>query len=149
MRVPGSDSYYKLMVTSRQTGAAPLTPRTAKNRCGTCAGSLVFDDDFKVDKCQSCSRLAGPAPPPTPEEIRQGVLAELDALFEDSDPAVFWKKYVSVTDLSEVLLTGRKVLMGWCYNNNIKPTPRRHPDTGKRSLFLTVTQAKEVIVARR
>ena len=58
MRVPGSDSYYKLMVTSRQTGAAPLTPRTGPACAGTCAGSLVFDDKtLKAISASSCSRL--------------------------------------------------------------------------------------------
>ena len=35
---------------------------------------------------------------------------ELDALFEDSDPAVFWGKFVLVADLARVLLTERKTL---------------------------------------
>ena len=148
MRVPGSDSYFCLMVTKRP-GAAPLTPRTRAGLCGRCGGRVADQGDDLGPKCANCGRIAGPPPPPTPAEIRQGVLTELAELFEDSDPAVFWKKYVSVTDLSEVLLTGRKVLLGWCYNNKIKPTPRRHPDTGKRSLFLSVAEAKEIIELRR
>ena len=76
MRVPGSDSYFCLMITKRQTGAAPLIPRTRAGLCGTCSGKLVYDEDFASDKCRSCSRLAGPAPR-SPEEVRQGILSEL------------------------------------------------------------------------
>ena len=134
--------------TPHQEGAAPLTPRTRAGLCGTCGGQLTFDQDLSGDKCRSCSRLAGPAPR-TPAEIRQGVLTELDDLFEDSDPSVFWSKFVLVADLSRVLLTERKTLLGWCYTNKFLPTTRRHPDTGRRVLFLTVEQAKSVIEARR
>ena len=56
---------------------------------------------------------------------------------------------MSVTDLSEVLLTQRKTLLGWCFHSKIKPTPRRHPDTGKRTLFLTVAEAKALIELKR
>ena len=137
------------MVTKRQTGAAPLMPRTATGKCGRCSGKLVYDADLSADKCFACSRLAGPPPPPTPEEIRQAVLEELANSFEDADPAKFWAKYVSITDLATLLLTQRKTLLSWCFHNKIKPTPRRHPDTGKRVLFLTVEQAKEIIELRR
>ena len=74
---------------------------------------------------------------------------ELAELFADADPAVFWGKYVSVSDLSKLLLTERKTFLGWCHRNSVKPTSRRHPDTGKRSLFLTISQAKQVIELRR
>ena len=137
------------MVTKRQEGAAPLTPRSRAGLCGKCGGQLTFDQDLSGDKCRSCGRLAGPAPPPTPEEIRQGVLTELANSFDDSDPSIFWARFVLVADLARILLTERKTLLGWCYTNKFKPTTRRHPDTGRRVLFLTVEQAKAVIEARR
>ena len=74
---------------------------------------------------------------------------QLAELFEDRDPRVFWSKYVSATDFAALLLTERKTLLGWCHRAGIKPITRRHPDTGKRSLFFTVEQAKAVIAARQ
>ena len=140
------------MVTKRQTGAAPLIPRRASGKCGTCSGHIYHDNDLEADVCRQCNRQAGPAPlppPPTPEEIRQGVLTELANSFDDSDPSIFWARFVLVADLARILLTERKSLLGWCYTNKFKPTPRRHPDTGRRVLFLTVEQARSIIEARR
>ena len=135
-------------MTKRQEGAAPQTPRTRAGLCGRCSGKLVYDADLSADKCFACSRLAGP-PTRTPAEVRQGVLTELDALFEDSDPAVFWSKFVLVADLARIIMSERKTLLSWCYTNKFKPTTRRHPDTGRRVLFLTVEQARSIIEARK
>ena len=146
MRVPGSDSYYSLMVTKRQEGAAPLTPRTRAGLCGRCGGRLVYDQDFTSDKCRSCSRLAGPAPR-SPEEVRQGILSELTTLAaEIIPPAQFWAQYVAVDDLAQVLgMTNKKNCREWLRYNGYLPERRRNPKSGKWADFLLIDTAKAAI----
>ena len=122
-----------------------ITPRRQDGRCGKCNGHVEDGGDGMGEKCLNCGRLAGKIP----GEVRAAILKDLAALFEDADPAIFWSKYVSFGDLAQILLTERKTLLGWCARNGLKPKPRRHPDTGKRSLFFTIGEAQALIAARR
>ena len=135
------------MVTSRQTGAAPLTPRTRAGLCGRCGGLLSYDQDLEGDKCSSCGRLAGPPPPPTAEEVRQGVLSELTTLAaEIIPPAQFWATYVSVDDLAQVLgMQNKKNFREWLRYNGYLPERRRNPKSGKWADFLLIDTAKAAI----
>ena len=125
--------------------AAPLTPRTADGRCGTCDGFLAHDADLKADKCRNCSRLAGPAPPPTPEEVRASVLAELIAMAEGLDPTTFWQTFILVNTVAEIIGMNSRMFRQWLRLNKFELVTKRNPSTGKRSAFVTVEVAREII----
>ena len=134
----------------KQEGAAPLMPRTATGKCGTCSGTIFYDADLSGDKCQACGRLAGPAPPPTPEEIRAGILHDLTAQAEGLlSPEDFAKTFVSLADLGRICGVSKKSFREWLLYHSWKFERRRSPTTGKWAHYVTVEQAKAVIEARR
>ena len=128
--------------------AEPLTLRKG-DRCGTCGGFLAFDDDLEGDKCRSCGRLAGPALPPTPEEVRATVLSELaDLAAEIIPPEQFWSTYVSLDDLAQVVGMQKKNFREWLRYNGYLPERRRNPKSGKWADFLLIDTAKAAIKHR-
>ena len=144
MRVPDSDSYYSLMVTKRQEGAAPLTPRTRAGLCGRCSGKLVYDADLSADKCFACSRLAGP-PAETPESARARVHSELSTLADGLDPVAFWQTYILANTVAEIIGMNSKLFRQWARTNAFEIITKRNPGTGRRSAFMEVVIARELI----
>ena len=132
------------MGTKRQTGAAPLTPRTATGKCGTCAGLLAYDKDLEGDKCRSCSRLAGP-PAETPESVRARVHAELSTMAEGLDPVTFWQSFVLVNEVAAIIGMNSKQFRQWARTNAFGIVVKRNPVTGKRAAFMEVETAKVII----
>ena len=124
--------------------AAPLTPRTAGGRCGTCDGHLSYDVDLEADKCRTCSRLAGPALR-TPEQVRAEVLAELTTMAVGLDHVTFWSTFVLVNTVAEIVGMNSKMFRQWTRLNKFEIVVKRNPSTGKRADFLTVDTAKAVI----
>ena len=143
MRVPGSDSYYSLMVTKRP-GAAPLTPRTRAGLCGRCGGHIYHDNDLEADVCRQCNRQAGP-PAETPESARARIHAELSTMAEGLDPVTFWQTYVLVNEVAAIIGMNSKMFRQWARTNAFEIVVKRNPATGKRAAFLEVETAKELI----
>ena len=135
------------MVTKRQTGAAPRTPRTRAGLCGRCGGHIYHDNDLEADVCRQCNRQAGPVLL-TPEEVRVQVLAELGTLYEAGDPAEFWRSYVRFRDLAQIVFTAPQTLQSWFSRNGFKTVQHRDPETGKKATFVRIADAKAVIKAR-
>ena len=135
----------KKKATPRQEYAAPLTPRTGDGRCGTCAGLLAYDEDLSGDKCQACGRIARPPPPPTPEEIRARVLAELSTMAEGLDPTSFWQTFILVNEVATIIGMNGKAFRQWARLNGFELVTKRNPNTGKRAAFMEVETAKAII----
>ena len=147
---PSRDSYYSLMVTKRPEGAAPRTPRTRAGLCGRCGGLIADHGDDLGPKCSNCGRIAGPPPPPTPEEIRAGILADLTAQAEGLlSPEDFAKTFVSLADLGRICGVSKKSFREWLLYHGWKFQKRRSPANGRWAQYVTVEQAKSVIEARR
>ena len=134
---------------SPRVDPAPLVPMTRAGKCGRCGGLLSYDADLGGDKCSSCGRLAGPAPP-TPEEIRQEVLTELTSMAaEIIPPEQFWATYVPVDDLVDVMgIQNRKGLREWLKKHGYLSERRRNPKSGKWADFLEIPVAKAAIQHR-
>ena len=62
-----------------QEATAKTTPRREDGPCGHCGGAIYLDPDLGFT-CRMCNRAAGP---PTPEEIRRGILRELTSQAAD------------------------------------------------------------------
>ena len=137
--------------TPRQSIARPLMPRTRAGRCGTCGGLLTFDEDLSGDKCCACGRLAGPAPPPTPEEIRSSILADLTAQVEGLlSQEDFAKTYVLLADLGRICGSSNlKVFREWLTYHEWPVSRRRSPSTGQWARYVTVSDAQAIIRARQ
>ena len=131
----------------KQEAAAPLTPRRADGACGRCGGLIADQGDDLGPKCSNCGRIAGP---PTPEEIRAGILRELTSQAEGLlSPEDFAKTYVSLADLGRICGVSKKSFREWLLYHSWKFERRRSPTTGKWAHYVTVEQAKAVIEARR
>ena len=122
----------------------PLTPRTPGGRCGTCDGFLAYDVDLQADVCRSCGRSAGPALR-TPEQVRAEVLSELTAMAEGLDPVTFWQTYILCNTVAEIIGMNSRMFRQWLRLNGFEIVTKRNPTTGKRSAFLTVEMAREII----
>ena len=137
------------MVTKRP-GAAPLTPRTRAGLCGKCGGLIGDHGDDLGPKCANCGRIAGPAPPPTPEEIRAGILADLTAQAEGLlSPEDFASTYVSLADLGRICGVSKKSFREWLKYHDWKFQKRRSPANGRWAQYVTVMDAQRIIEARR
>ena len=128
-----------------KASAAPLTPRTRAGRCGTCSGLLSYDADLQADVCRQCNRQAGPPLPPTPEEVRAQVLAELSTMASGLDPVTFWQTYVLVNEVATIIGMNGKAFREWARRNGFELVKKRNPSTGKRADFLSVETAREII----
>ena len=132
------------MVTKRQTGAAPLTPRTATGKCATCSGHIYHDADLGADVCRQCNRQAGP-PAETPESARARVHAELSTLADGLDPVAFWQTYILANEVAVIIGMNSKMFRQWARLNKFEIITKRNPGTGRRSAFLEVSTARELI----
>ena len=102
-------------------------------------------------KCVTCGRLAGPLPPPPPptaEEVRAGVLEELTAMAVGLDRVTFWKTFILVNTVAEIIGMNSKMFRQWARMNSFDIVVKRNPNTGKRADFFTVETAKAVIKFR-
>ena len=61
------------------------------------------------------------------------------------DPVSFWKTYILVNTVAEVIGMNAKMFRQWARLNKFEIVVKRNPTTGRRSAFLTVDTAKAVI----
>lgn len=135
----------KVPIGPRAEAEPQMTPRRADGRCGRCGGLIVHDVDLG-DKCSMCGRVAGPRIE-TAEEIRKRVKSELTALASGLDPAQFWQSYFLSSELARIVGLSSGQLTAWMRSNSFSTTRKRNPNTGKKSHFLTIADAKRVIEA--
>ena len=64
---------------------------------------------------------------------------------EGLDPVAFWKTYVLVNEVAEIIGMNSKMFREWARRNGFELVKKRNPSTGKRADFLSVETAKAVI----
>ena len=132
-----------------QDGARPaLKPRLTDGRCGHCGGDLRETPDGEI-ACWQCSRTSSLSPAQTPEEVRGLVRKELQELAKGLDPIVFWRTYVTLSELSDICGMHLRNFRPWMKRNGFEYETKKHPTTGKRCGFVPVEVAKQIIKSRQ
>ena len=136
------------VVKQQEPQPAALTPPTANGKgCGRCGGQLFTNTDNEV-QCWQCARLSTINKAQTADEVRAKVRRELMQLARGLDPVVFWSKYITLTELSEIVGMHVVNLRHYMKREDFPIEHRKHPTTGKRTGFTTIDTAKAVIRAR-
>ena len=129
-----------------QEATAKTTPRREDGPCGHCGGAIYLDPDLGFT-CRMCNRAAGP---PTPEEIRRGILRELTSQAEGLlSPEDFAATFVSLADLGRICGVSKKSFREWLKYHGWTFDWKRSPSNGRWAHYVTVQDARKIIAARR
>ena len=64
---------------------------------------------------------------------------------EGLDPTTFWQTFILVNTVAEIIGMNSRMFRQWLRLNKFELVTKRNPSTGKRSAFVTVEVAREII----